>query len=118
MKPDEDYRRHLAEGRFMLQRSHSSGNFVHPPRVAEPGSGAADLAWAPASGLGTVHSVTIVRQKPPAQDYNVVLIDLDEGPRVMSRVVGIAPVDVKIGMKVRARIITEDDAPLLVFEKA
>jgi uncharacterized protein len=118
MKPDEDYRRHLAEGRFMLQRSSSSGAFLHPPRVAEPGSGAADLAWVPASGRGTVYSVTIVRQKPPAQDYNVVLIDLDEGPRLMSRAVGVAPADVKIGMQVCARIVTEDDAPLLVFEKA
>jgi len=118
MKPDEEHRRHLAEGRFMLQRSRSSGAFVHPPRVAEPGSGATDLEWIQASGYGTVYSTTIVRQKPPATDYNVALVDLAEGPRMMSRVVGIAPAEVRIGMPVHACIVIEDDAPLVVFEPA
>lgn len=102
----------------MLQRARVSGVFVHPPRVAEPGSGAVDLEWVPASGRGSVHSTTVVRQKAPAADYNVALIDLAEGPRLMSRVVGIAPTEVRIGMPVQARIVVEDDAPLLVFEPA
>ncbi len=114
--PDIEYRRHLAEGRFMLQRSRGSGAFLFYPRVAEPMTGATDLEWIEASGRGTVYSTTVVRQKPPAPDYNVALIELAEGPRVMSRVVGIAPADVKIGMPVRARIVVEDDAPLVVFE--
>jgi uncharacterized OB-fold protein len=114
--PDIDYRRLLVEGRFMLQRSRSSGAFVFYPRVAEPMTGATDLEWVEASGLGIVYSTTVVRQKPPTPDYNVALIDLAEGPRMMSRVVGIAPADVKIGMTVRARIAVEADAPLVVFE--
>src|SRR6185436_13261977 len=93
LHPDADYRRHLADGRFMLQRSRSSGAFVFHPRVAEPGSGATDLEWVEACGRGSVYSTTIVRCKPPAADYNVALIDLVEGPRMMSRVVGIAAAD-------------------------
>ena len=116
--PDADYRRHLAAGRFMLQRSRSSGAFVFYPRVAAPGSGATDLEWVEASGRGSVYSSTTVRCKPPAADYNVVLIDLAEGPRMMSRVVGIAAADVKIGMPVRARVVIENDAPLVVFDPA
>jgi uncharacterized OB-fold protein len=116
LQPDADYRRHLAAGRFMLQRSRSSGAFVFHPRVAEPGSGATDLEWVEASGRGSVYSSTTVRCKPPAADYNVALIDLAEGPRMMSRVVGIAAADVKIGMPVRARIAIEDDAQLVVFD--
>ena len=100
----------------MLQRSRSDGAFVFPPRVAQPRSGAIDLEWIPASGLGTVYSTTVVRCKPPAVDYNVALIDLDEGPRLMSRIDGVAPADVRIGMRVRARVTVENDAPLLVFE--
>jgi uncharacterized OB-fold protein len=118
MKPHDEHRAHLAAGRFMLLRSRSSGAFMHPPRVAEPRSGATDLEWVEASGRGTVHSTTVVRQRPPAADYNVALIDLAEGPRMMSRVAGIAPMDVRIGMPVRARIVVEDDAPLVVFEPA
>ena len=116
LHPDADYRRHLTAGRFMLQRSRSSGAFVCHPRVAEPGSGATDLEWVEASGRGSVYSTTTVRCKPPAADYNVVLIDLAEGPRMMSRVVGIAAADVKIGMLVRARVVIENDAPLVVFD--
>nr|WP_313808482.1 OB-fold domain-containing protein [Sphingobium sp.] len=118
IQPEAEWRAHLAEGRFMIQRSRSTGGHVFYPRVAEPGTGAQDLEWVEASGLGTVHAVTIVRKKDPADSYNVVLIDLAEGPRLMSRVDGIAVDDVKIGMAVRAHIIQEGDKPLLVFAPA
>lgn len=118
MNPEQEYFEHLAAGRFMIQRSRSSGAHVFYPRVAEPGSGATDLEWVAASGRGTVYSTTVIRGKPPAPDYNLALIDLAEGPRMMSRVQGIAPEAVKIGMAVRARVITEGDQPLVVFEPA
>jgi uncharacterized protein len=114
--PDIEFRRHLSEGRFMLQRCSSSGACIFYPRVAEPSTGATDLEWVEACGRGIVYSTTVVRQKPPTPDYNVALIELAEGPRMMSRVVGIAPADVKIGMAVRAKVVVEDDAPLVVFE--
>jgi len=113
VQPELDHRRFLAEGRFMLQRA-PSGRFVHPPRIAEPGSGDT-LDWVAADGRGTVHSVTVVRSKPPAANYNVALIDLVEGVRLMSRVDGIAPEAVQIGLAVVAKIVVENDAPLLVF---
>jgi uncharacterized OB-fold protein len=65
-----------------------------------------------------VYSVTIVRQKPPASDYNVVLVDLAEGPRLMSRIDGVELQAVRIGMAVKARVVRENDVPLLVFEPA
>ena len=88
------------------------------PRIAEPRTGADDLDWVDASGLGTVHAVTIVRKKDPADSYNVVLVDLAEGPRLMGRVDDVQLEDVKIGMAVRARIINQGDQPLLVFVPA
>jgi hypothetical protein len=84
--------------------------------VAEPVTGCTDLEWVEPSGNGTVYSVTIVRQKPPASDYNVVLVDLAEGPRVMSRVEGAESKAVRIGMAVKARVVRENDTPVLVFE--
>lgn len=101
----------------MIQRGVESGNAVFYPRVAAPGTGEA-LEWVAASGRGIVHSTTIVRKRPPEPSYNVALIDLEEGPRMMSRVEGIAPEDVTIGMAVVARIVTEDDVPVVVFERA
>jgi uncharacterized protein len=113
--PEPEYFAHLAAGRFMLQRSASTGRYVFYPRVAEPGTGATDLEWVEASGRGVVYSTTVVRQKPPAADFNVALVELAEGPRMLSRIEGLPPAEVTIGLRVRARIIEEAGAPLLVF---
>lgn len=114
--PDQEYEGFLAEGRFMIQRARGSGAHVFYPRMAEPGTGSQDLEWVEASGVGIVYSTTVVRNKPPTPDYNVALIDLAEGVRMMSRVVGIDPGIVTIGMKVRAKVDALDGAPAVVFE--
>ena len=118
MHPEQEYFEHVAAGRFMIQKSRSTGGHVFYPRIAEPGTGAADLEWVAASGRGTVYSTTTIRQKPPVPDYNVALIDLEEGPRMMSRVDGIAPEAVRIGMPVIARVVREGDRALVVFVPA
>jgi uncharacterized protein len=115
-RPEQEYFAHLAQGRLMLQRSRASGKCFFYPRVAAPVTGDRDLEWVPASGRGTVHATTIMRPKPPQQPYNVVLVDLEEGVRVMSRVEGVAPEAVKIGMPVQARIGTQDDKAILLFD--
>ena len=112
--PDEQFAAYLAEGRFMLQRSRESAEFVFYPRAVAPRTGE-ELEWVEASGLGTIYSTTVVRKRPPEPSYNIALIDLAEGPRMMSRVEGIDPAHVTIGMAVRARIITAEDGPLVVF---
>jgi uncharacterized OB-fold protein len=116
--PEAYWRAALAEGRFLLQRAVSSGTVFFPPRLAEPGSGDTAVEWIEASGMGNVYSLTIISPKPPVQPYNVALIDLDEGARLMSRVDGISPDALHIGQRVRAKIIEEDGAPLLVFVPA
>lgn len=118
IQPEAEWSAHLAQGHFMIQRSRSTGGYVFYPRIAEPGTGARDLEWVEASGRGTVHAVTVVRKKDPADSYNVVLVDLEEGPRLMSRVDGSPPEAVTIGMPVSARIVSEQDRPLLVFVAA
>jgi uncharacterized protein len=114
--PEQQYQAFLAQGKFMLLRARASGQYIFYPRVAEPLTGDTDLEWVAASGRGQVYSVTVVRKRPPEQDYNVALIDLQEGPRMMSRVEGIAPADVRIGMQVQAKVVQQDEQPLLVFE--
>lgn len=118
IKPEIQFAAFLEEGRFMLQRSRASGTCFFYPRVAEPGTGNTDLEWVEASGDGVVYSTTVIRPKPPASNYNLALIDVAEGARMMSRVEGVPPEQVKIGMKVRAKVIREDNKPLLVFEPA
>jgi uncharacterized OB-fold protein len=118
LHPEVDFQNFLAAGSFRIQRSRATGRYLFYPRVAEPQTGSTDLEWVEASGQGIVYSTTVIRQKQPAASYNLALIDLAEGPRMMSRVVGIAPEAVKIGMAVKALIIRENDLPLVVFEPA
>lgn len=112
--PEAEYRAHLAEGRFMIQRSRSTGQHVFYPRIAVPGTGEQDLEWVQATGRGTVYAITVNRGRDSS--YNLALVDLDEGPRMMSRIDGVETVP--IGTAVQAKIIQEDGAPLVVFEVA
>lgn len=119
LKPAEQWIAFLREGRFMLQRSRTSGRFIFYPRVVEPGTGSTDLEWVEASGRGVVYASTVQRAKERADDSNVALVDLAEGPRMMSRVDGVSPADVRIGMQVEARIAVPDDGdPFIVFVPA
>ncbi len=95
----------------MIQRSRSTGVHTFYPRIAVPGTGEQDLEWVAASGLATVYAITVNRTRDGA--YNVALVDLEEGPRIMTRIDGIETVP--IGACVRARIIEENGAPLVVF---
>jgi uncharacterized OB-fold protein len=51
---------------------------------------------------GVVYATTVVHRRGE-EPYNVCLVDLDDGVRVMGRVEGIAPQDVTIGQRVQAR---------------
>ncbi len=114
--PEATFKAFLAEGKFMIQRSAAAGVHVFYPRVAAPGTGDADLEWVEASGEGTVYATTVTRQRPEkGGDYNIALIDLAEGPRMMARVDGIAPDAVAIGMKVRARVDELAGEPAVIF---
>lgn len=66
------------------------------------------MQWRIAQGTGTVYATTVVRPRD-AEPYNVALIDLDEGFRMMSRVEGVAAHEVRIGLRVTAKMVEESD---------
>jgi uncharacterized protein len=109
----------LNEGRFLIQRCTGCGQAVYFPRELCPHCGHGGLAWAEPAGTGTVYAVTTVRRKPDAGgDYNVTLVELDEGVRLMSRVEGVPSSDVRIGQRVRARVVQQAGQGLVVFDLA
>jgi uncharacterized OB-fold protein len=117
--PEKLYRDALEQERFQIQRCRSCGKHVFYPRALCPHCGSTDLEWVAASGRGTVYSTTVIRRrKEEGGDYNVALIDFAEGPRMMSRVEGVAPTEVKIGMAVTARIVRENGQPVVVWDAA
>jgi uncharacterized protein len=107
----------LNEGRILIQRCSGCGRAVYFPRELCPHCGHGELDWEAPAGTGTVYAVTTVRRKPEAGgDVNVSLIDLDEGVRLMSRVEGLAPAEVRIGQRVQARVVHKDGQGLVVFD--
>lgn len=89
----------------------STGRYVFYPRIAAPGTGTDDLEWIEASGLGTIYSITVNRTRRGS--YNIALVQLDEGPRLMSRIEGVETAPV--GTRVKARIADLGE-PAIVFD--
>ena len=107
----------LDEGRLLIQRCGSCNKHVYAPRESCPHCGSAELGWVAPVGHGTVYAVTTVRRKSDAGgDYNVSLIDLDEGVRMMSRVEHLKPLEVRIGQRVKARVQFAEGRGLVVFD--
>lgn len=115
--PDRAFMEHLREGRLMIQRSRSTGRAVFPPRLMGPGDGVDDLEWFEPCGTGMIYSFTVVSQRPPREDYNICMIDLDEGVRILSRVVDAAEGDLTIGAPVTA-LVEAGEHPILLFRLA
>lgn len=113
------YLEHCRKGELAYQVCTDDGAPVFFPRAIAPTSGSTNLEWRISRGLGTVYATTVVyaKDRPP---HNVALIDIDEGFRMMSRVEGIDPMQVKIGMRVRVGFHPGDDKqpPYPVFTPA
>jgi uncharacterized OB-fold protein len=117
--PEEHYFARLSQGVFEIQCCSACARHQFFPRVLCVHCGSEDLQWVKPSGRGTVYSYSIVHRKPEAGgDYNVVLVDLEEDVRMMSRIEGVAPADVYIGQRVAARVAVEDGKGVLVFDAA
>jgi uncharacterized OB-fold protein/acyl dehydratase len=99
-------------GELLIQKCSECGTLRHPPR---PMCGKCQsTAWTSiaSKGSGTVYSFVVLRHPPiPGYDFPlpVALIDLEEGTRIVSNVVGCKPEDVHIGMKVRLSIENVDE---------
>ena len=94
-----------------------NGTPVFFPRVVAPGTGETDLEWRVSSGLGVVYSTTVVHRRDEAP-LNVCLVEMEEGFRLMSRVVGVPAAQVHIGMTVKLHVAVEGAQTLPLFTPA
>lgn len=104
--PADVYADHCRRGELAYQVD-PEGRPVFRPRVGP-------FTWAVSGGRGAVYATTVVRRRGEEPEH-VCLVDLDEGFRMMSTVVGTAPEDVRIGMRVRLAW-RDGDPPVAVFE--
>lgn len=98
------------EHRLAIQRC-ACGRLAHPPVARCPACAGNDFSWPTMSGRATVYAFTVVHHSvhpvsAGATPYVVALVELDEGPRIVTNVRGCAPEDVRIGM--RLEVVFED----------
>lgn len=116
--PDGTYRLLLGRGVLAFQACAGCEAAVFPPRGRCPHCGSADLSWRRSSGRGEVYSATVLTPRDTSA-YCVVLIDLEEGHRMMSRMVGVPEASgVSIGDRVVVRFENEGDEMLPLFAPA
>lgn len=96
----EGARRH----ELLVRKCRSCGRHHFYPRDFCPSCFSFDVEWAKASGRGTVYSFTVCHRPAPGFEndvpYNLALIELDEGVRMMSSVVDCPLDEIRIGMEV------------------
>ena len=96
---------------LVLQRCVECGRFRYPPGPVCPDCLSERAAWTPVSGRGKVTTFVVFHKAWFASfagdiPYNVIQVQLDEGPRLTANVVGIANTDLRVGMPVE---VTFDD---------
>lgn len=90
-------------GVLRIQHCPGCGAYQMPGRLACDECMSGELEWVEASGRGTVFSFVVMHQQyhpafePP---YNVALVELEEGPRLVTSIVGIANDDIRVRMPV------------------
>jgi len=100
------------DGKLLIQKCSSCGALRHPPGPMCPACRSVEWETVEASGRGTVYSfVTNHYPQVPAFEYplNVALIELEEGVRLISNVVGIPAEEVEIGLAVEVEFTAFDD---------
>ena len=111
--PDAAYAAYLADGRLHLQRCEACLRFAFPPRLLCPACDSREMLWHEVSGKARLHAFTHVNRSPEkGGPYNVALVDLAEGPRMMSRVDDCK--DLRIDMPLRLKI--RDGLPVFLPE--
>ena len=91
------------QGRLVAQRCTGCGLLRHPPAVACPACHSLDHEVVQLSGRGEVYSYALLQHpRSPRFRYPVaaVLVDLEEGVRVVSNLVGLDPTEIRIGLPV------------------
>ncbi|WTP59400.1 Zn-ribbon domain-containing OB-fold protein [Streptomyces phaeochromogenes] len=102
-----------AEGRLLLRRCGACGRAHHYPREFCPRCWSEDVTWEPASGRATLYTWSVVHRNdlPPfgsRTPYVAAVVDLAEGPRMMTEVVGCGEGALRVGMALEVAFRAEE----------
>ncbi|MEZ5649993.1 MAG: Zn-ribbon domain-containing OB-fold protein [Burkholderiaceae bacterium] len=113
-----EYWKGAASGRLLFQKCASCGSVQFPPRHHCAACWEADLSWVESTGKGTIESFTVVRRAPLAAfrdqvPYVVAAVLVDEGPRMLTNIVGENALDAQIGASVHVTFEADADGTVL-----
>ena len=112
------------EGKFLIRHCNACGRDHFYPRPFCPTCWGEDVVWKEASGRATLYTYSIVHVNdlPPFNErvpYVAAVVDLDEGPRVMTNVEGVAFEDLRVDMPLVVDFKPiSDDVTIPVFRAA
>ncbi|MDG2306612.1 MAG: Zn-ribbon domain-containing OB-fold protein [Candidatus Binatia bacterium] len=101
----------LENGKLLIQKCQPCGELRHPPEPMCPHCQSLEWTTVESKGHGTIYSHVAMHHPPiPAFEYpNVIaLIELDEGVRLVSNIIGVPKEKVQIGMQVQAEFVATD----------
>jgi uncharacterized OB-fold protein len=101
----EPYWSAAREGKLLIQLCQGCREYVFYPRLQCPYCFSERLDWVEASGRGTVYSYSVVLNNPPTSfqpdvPFVIAIVELEEGVRQMTNIVGCDPQEVRCGMPV------------------
>ncbi len=108
----------LANGVVRLPRCLSCDAVIWYPRSICPHCGSTELEWFDTSGEGSIYSFSIVRKTGGRwgahTPFVLAYVELDDGPRVMTNIVGVDPDTLACGDRVRPVFDRVDEAYALL----
>lgn len=110
--------------KLLVQKCNSCGKLRHLPKPLCANCLSQDFTWAEMSGRGQVYTYTIMHRAPAPSfngelPYVVALVELEEGPRMITNIRECPPEQVRVGMPVK--VVYEDinaEAALFKFAPA
>ncbi len=107
----EPFEEAASKGHLVIPSCNSCGRLHWYPRVLCPFCFSDDIAWQPARGRGVIYAYTVMRRaKPP---YAIAYVKLEEGPTMMTNIVGCKLDAIRIGMSVTAVFQAAENGPLV-----
>jgi uncharacterized OB-fold protein len=112
------------EGTFLLQRCGDCREYAGYPKIFCPHCYSDALDWEPASGRGTIYTYSTVTANPPSTfvdelPYTIAIVDLEEGPRFLTRLVNADPDAIECGLAVKLSLErVDDELTMPLFEPA
>lgn len=120
--PDSDsqvYWEGIARGELRIQRCVACTRYVFYPRAICPHCFSDRLSWVAASGKGTIYSYTVAHQAfgsfAKEVPFVIAIVELEEGVRMMTRIIGTPREHIRIGAPVRVSCESIAEGPTLPY---